>query len=472
MRRAGRHGIAGQPALLGAATVLLAIFAVYISYHADSGLPLKPTYDVQVVIPDAEHFGKTGDVRLAGVLVGRVGERRLEVRPDGTTRAVLDLALNKDIEPLPADTTVRMRANSTLGGNYVELLPGKSPDPLRGSPPVIRADDAPREISLSDALEAYDKKTRGAMGRYLGGAGTALTGRGIDLNAIIRSSPSALEHLEGAAGTMAAPSSDLAGFVDGWSRLAGAVAPVAEQQAGFFRGLDGTFGALASVRGDVADATSESPPLLEAGTRGFASQRALLGETRELFAVLRPGFASLRSAADDIRGASVGSPRAFRSLRPLAPRLANSGRSLSRFALDPVVVPAVGTLTDTFGSLAPTVSDLRDAQVVCNYPGVALRNLMSVLSEGASSGNFVNVGAVLVLPGPDGEAGPAVTPAHGPAEREDNYLHSTVTPLVGVGSSPECEAGNETYAIGQQAIGNAPGAQPARTETARPGRPR
>ena len=33
------------------------------------------------MLPDAEHFGKTGDVRMAGWLVGRVGDRRLQVLP-------------------------------------------------------------------------------------------------------------------------------------------------------------------------------------------------------------------------------------------------------------------------------------------------------------------------------------------------------------------------------------------------------
>ena len=122
---------------------------------------------------------------MAGWLVGRVGERHLDVRPDGSTRAVLQLKLDKAMEPLPADTTVRMRSQSTLGGNYVELLPGHSREPLRGDPHDPRG-RAAQPVSLSDSLAAYDKRTRAAMGRYLGGAGDTLVGRG---PAITRSSP-------------------------------------------------------------------------------------------------------------------------------------------------------------------------------------------------------------------------------------------------------------------------------------------
>jgi ABC-type transporter Mla subunit MlaD len=461
MRRSTR-GISGQPVLLGAVAVLVAILSIYVVYHADSGLPYVPNYEVRVVLDDAEHFGKTGDVRIAGWLVGKVGERRLQVRPDGSTRALLELKLEKDVEPLPADTRVRMRSQSTLGGNYVELLPGRAPEPLRGSPPTIVASGEPEPISFSESLEAYDARTRAAMTRYLAGAGDTLVGRGDDLNQVIALAPDTMKHLEGAARVLADPDSDLDGFVDGFARLNEGVAPVAEEQAGLFRGLDRTLGALAPVRDDVAAATEAAPPLFGAGIRGFAAQRRLTRETAGVFAALRPGLHALRGAADDVEAASTGSPAAFRSLTRLSPRLAESSEALGRFALHRDVVPSLRTLEATFAALGPTADALEAGQTVCNYPGVALRNLLSVLSDGMSTGNFVGVGAVLVVPAPNGEIGPAAAPAKGP--REDSFLHSTLTPLVGQGEQPECEAGNEEYAIGRQAIGNAPGRQAAATE--------
>jgi ABC-type transporter Mla subunit MlaD len=465
-----RRGISGQPVLLGGIAVLLAIVAIYIVYNADSGLPYVPRYEVRVVLPDAEHFGKTGDVRMAGWLVGRVGERRLQVLPDGRTRAVLQLKLEKKLEPLPADTTVRMRSQSTLGGNYVELIPGRSREQLTGTPPVIHAERAPKPVSLSDSLAAYDKRTRAAVARYLGGAGDSLVGRGTALNRVVAVAPDTMTHLEGAMRVLSSQDGDLAGFIQGFARLNKGLAPVAAEQAGLFRGLDLTLGAMASVRDDAAAATEAAPPLLHAGIRGLPAQRRLLHETSRLFAALRPGLHAVRGASADIAAATTGSPAAFRSLAELSPELASSGRALSRFARHPAVLPALRTLEGTFSALAATVGDLERSQSVCNYPGVALRNLLSVLSDGTSTGNFLNAGAVLVVPAPNGEIGPADAPANGP--REDSHLHSTLTPLAGRGEPPECEAGNETYAIGRQAIGGAPGRQPAATELTEPGRPR
>jgi ABC-type transporter Mla subunit MlaD len=364
--RLRRSSHSTPPALLGGIAVLLSIVAIYIVYNADSGLPYVPLYEVRVVLSDAEHFGKTGDVRMAGWLVGRVGDRHLEVRSDGTTRAVLQLKLDKDMEPLPADTSVRMRSQSTLGGNYVELLPGRSHQPLRGHPPTIHAERAAQPVSLSDSLSAYDKRTRAALGRYLGGAGDTLVGRGAAINQVVAVAPDTMAHLEGAMRVLSSPRSDLARFIGGFARLNEGLAPVAAEQAGLFRGLDLTLGAMASVRDDVGASIVNAPPLLDAGARGFPAQRRLVRETSGLFAAVRPGFHALRGGAADIAGASTGSARAFRALERLSPRLDESGRALSAFARNPVVVPSLRTLEASFRALAPTVADVERSQTVCN----------------------------------------------------------------------------------------------------------
>lgn len=451
MRR-NRGLLVSQPVLLGAVAVLMSIVAIYFVYTLDSrGLPFVPTYNVRAVLADAESLGKTGDVRLAGVLVGRVHQRHIEVLPDGQTRAVLTLALDKSLEPLPADTRVQMRAISTLGGSYVELLPGHSRAPLRGP---LDGTHAPHTVSLHDSLAAYDKRTRGALGDYLTGYGNALVGRGSDLNEIVAIAPETLRSLDSA--MRALPDDGLSSFINGFARFSSALAPVADQQAGFFRGLDRTFAAMGSVREDVADATSDAPPALAAGTEGFPAQRRLLRESAALFGALRPGLHAVRGAADDIAAASTGAPAAFAATSRLAPRLTTSGKALSRFAGEPIVVPSLAALAETFGALVPTARTARGVQAVCNYGNVLLRNLLSMVSDGTSTGNWLSAVSVLTLPGRNSESSASAGPS--------DTLHATTTPNTGEGSHAECESGNEAYAPGKQVIGHAPGQQAALTE--------
>ena len=44
MRRRGAGSIAANPVLIGAATTLVIVVAVFLAYNANSGLPFVPTY--------------------------------------------------------------------------------------------------------------------------------------------------------------------------------------------------------------------------------------------------------------------------------------------------------------------------------------------------------------------------------------------------------------------------------------------
>ena len=51
--RPGRGGsIAANPVLIGAATVLVVLVAVFLSYNANNGLPFVPTYELTAEVPE------------------------------------------------------------------------------------------------------------------------------------------------------------------------------------------------------------------------------------------------------------------------------------------------------------------------------------------------------------------------------------------------------------------------------------
>ena len=73
--------------------------------------------------------------------------------------------------------------------------------------------------------------------------------------------------------------------------------------------LDTTFTALNAVaRPYIQDSITEGRPALDAAIRSFPIQRPFLRNTEGLFAELRPGVRSLRTAAPDL--ASTRSPSA------------------------------------------------------------------------------------------------------------------------------------------------------------------
>ena len=58
--------------LIGAATTLVVIVAVFLAYNANSGLPFVPTYELKVEVPNAANLVKGNDVRIGGTRVGAV----------------------------------------------------------------------------------------------------------------------------------------------------------------------------------------------------------------------------------------------------------------------------------------------------------------------------------------------------------------------------------------------------------------
>jgi phospholipid/cholesterol/gamma-HCH transport system substrate-binding protein len=85
------------------------------------------------------------DVRLAGVKVGTV--TALSLNPQ-TYFAETTISLRKDVL-LPDDSTILISSEGLLGGNFVELQPGGSPDMLA---PGAEIEDTQGAVSLISLL--------------------------------------------------------------------------------------------------------------------------------------------------------------------------------------------------------------------------------------------------------------------------------------------------------------------------------
>ena len=58
MRRRGSASIAANPVLIGAATTLVVIVAVFLAYNANNGLPFVPSYTLKAQVPSAANLVK------------------------------------------------------------------------------------------------------------------------------------------------------------------------------------------------------------------------------------------------------------------------------------------------------------------------------------------------------------------------------------------------------------------------------
>ena len=456
--------VASNPVLIGAATLLVIIVAVFLSYNANNGLPFVPTYQLKVQAPSGANLVPGNEVRIGGARVGAVSDIGVQTKRDGTNIALITLKLDKAIEQLPADSTFLIRPKSVLGLKYVEITRGRSNRGFKDGDTVPLKNSSPVQVEFDEVTNTFDEPTRNAMRTNLHGFGDALAGRGSSLNEAIGALRPLLKNVLPVLRTLRDPNTGLTRFITATGRFTSDLAPAAENQASLFVNLDRTFSALAKVaRPYIQDSISEGPATLDQAIASFPRERPFLVNTTGLMRELRPGVRALRTAAPTLADAlRIGRPTLLRSVQ-LDARLERVLTSLQRFAEDPLVPRGVNDLTEGVKTLRPTLEFLAPTQTTCNYVADWFRNVSSLLTEGDSEGTWQRFIIISTPQGPNNEGGPSSAPANGPAS--PNYLHVNSYPNTAAPGQPkECEAANETFDPNKQQIGNVPGTQSDKTD--------
>jgi ABC-type transporter Mla subunit MlaD len=444
----GRGGIAGNPVLIGAATILVVLVAVFLAYNANRGLPFVPTYELKAEVPSAANLVVGNDVRIGGSRVGFIG----------------DLTLERSVAPLPRDSTLIVRPRSALGLKYVEITRGNARRGYDDGATIPISAATPEPVEFDEVLGMFDEETREAAATNTRGFGDAFAGRGESINTALGALPPLLRDVVPVAQNLSAPETNLRRFFGELGDAAAIVAPAAETQAELFVNLDTTFRALREVaRPYIQDSISGGVPALDTAIRTLPVQRPFLRNTEGLFRELRPGAAALRTSAPTIADALEQGRRVLPRTPPLNRRLASLLEELETFAEDPMVPRGLRATTEGLRSLDPTLAFLAPTQTVCNYVTLWFRNISSLLSVGDRNGTWQRFIIVATPQGPNNEGGPSSAPADGPTE--DNHLHTNPYPNTAAPGQPrECEAGNEPFLSGQTVTGNTPGTQQAATE--------
>jgi phospholipid/cholesterol/gamma-HCH transport system substrate-binding protein len=132
--------------LVGGAVLLLVLVAIAIGF-ARSGVSTVEGYSIRAEFDDVSGVSVGTEVRLAGVKVGTVTGKALA--PDGRL-AILTLAIDRDTV-VPADSKVRILPEGLLGGSYIAIEPGGSPDDLADGASVA-FDQTQGAINVIDLL--------------------------------------------------------------------------------------------------------------------------------------------------------------------------------------------------------------------------------------------------------------------------------------------------------------------------------
>src|SRR4051812_3927134 len=394
--RASRPSVFSSPVLVGSITVLVTVVGVFLAYNANKGLPFVPTYDVTAQLPSASGLIHGNEIRIGGARVGIVATVTPRARRDNSAGAEVQMRLEKSVEPLPADSTLRVRPRSPLGLKYIELTRGRSSAgiPNHGT---IDATRQPIPVEFDDFFNTFNAPTRAASQANLNEFGDAFAGRGSDLNRFFAQLDPLVHKLEPVMRNINDPRTRWGQFFAGMAQAADEVVPVAATQADLYVALDTTFKAWASVRGPFKAAISGGPPALRTATRELPAQAAFVRANTELFRRWRPALGQLAAASVDLAPAFRTGEPALRHATALNHRFVQTMDDLRAFAAAPGIVRDTERLTQFARLLGRPLSALTPAQTTCNYLALFVHNLASSLSESDVIGSYLRVG-ILALP--------------------------------------------------------------------------
>jgi ABC-type transporter Mla subunit MlaD len=378
MNGRGRVGsLAASPTMVGAITTLIIIVAVFLAYNANNGLPFVPTYRVSAEICDAARLGPNNEVRIGGNRVGVVESIDTVPAPpnsgcvsaDGSsasTVAELNLKLDKSAEPIPADSTIRVRYRSSFGLKYLEISRGTSETglPAAGKLPLSQSQ---QQVEFDDIYNTFDTATRENSRRVLQGFGDAFAARGASLNQAIGALNPLFANLRPVSQALADPTTQLVRFFPELADAARIVAPVAVDNAEQFTNGAIAFGAISSDPEALRDTISGGPPALEAGIRSLPVQQPFLAEFADFSRLLRPGVSELRRALPVLNQAVLRGKRVLPRTVPMNRDLRGVMEELNNLVADPSTLISLNRLGDTFNLAADAGQKIGPYQTVCNY---------------------------------------------------------------------------------------------------------
>lgn len=466
MNRTGRDPSAlGNPILIGALTVLVAVIAVTLAYNATTGLPFVPTYTLHVRAANASELQHGDEVSLGGALVGAVSSVTPARGPAGLPIALLNLQLRQSVQPLPVDSRFTVRLKASIGLKYLQITLGRSRAGLRDGATVPLSNSG-TQVDFDQVLSMFTPPTRIGIRRSTIGFGEALAGRGSDLNSAFRAFVPLFNDLGPVMGNLGSGHTNLAGFFNGLERYTNALVPVAGVQANLFSNLDTTFSALARVATPyLQDTITQTPPTFATTITDAPLIGPFLRDTAALFHDFRPGARTLTHSAPVLAAAFTVGTRNLPGTAALDRRTVALSRTVAGFGMTPAVQGGLDRLSLTAESLRAPLAFLTPVQSACNYVTLFLRNTANLLSERVQQGGLLRFVQVAIRDQPGFESSPASRPYTGSGHGSSGPLHVNPYPATASpGQIAECAAGNEPY-LQRPVLGNPPGALGLSTET-------
>jgi phospholipid/cholesterol/gamma-HCH transport system substrate-binding protein len=296
----------------------LSVFGLLIWMWLSFGgpIPIKPQgYRFEVSFDEAALLVEQADVRMAGLDVGKVTDKRLD---PGRGRTIAEIELDDEFAPIPKDTRAMLRQKALLGETYVELTPGSGGAPKLGDGELLPRKAVQESVEIDEIVRVFDKPTRTAFQGWIRELARAIEkGRGESLNDALGNLPEFVASGEDVLAVLDAEEPALHRLVRNSGRTLAAVNERRGQLRELVVNANDFFGALASRNEALADVVFILPTFLEESRVTLNRLRRFSRDTRPLVRDLQPVARDLRPTLRDVGRLAPDLRALFRNLDPL-----------------------------------------------------------------------------------------------------------------------------------------------------------
>lgn len=264
-----------------------------------------PDYRATFVTDEIQNLREFGEVRIAGVRVGRV-----ESIDRTRGRAKVEISVEDGVAPLHDGANVRIAVKSLVGSSFIEVIDGTGPELHSGA----RLANVTPAIDVDELLDTLDAPTREHLKDALQSLGRAADGREADVDQVM----AGLGYVGNEGYTV----------VDAIARQSDDLEDLTREARILMDDFDAGRGAIADLVGDaqrLTQATADNQDDLEESVQLLPSVVGRVDTAadslEELAEPLDPVAEDLREAAPHLSSALVNLRPVTRDLRGLVPDL-------------------------------------------------------------------------------------------------------------------------------------------------------
>jgi virulence factor Mce-like protein len=308
-------------------------------------------YVLRLELANANGLIKGSPVTIGSVDVGKVADLAIGPRGDVVAR----LELDRDRARVGRNARAQVRPSNLLGSKLVEIDPGDRARPLPSGATIPPA-RVETPVDLQDVFDVLDSDTRVRLAVLINEAGTALTGRRTDFNALLSRLPTSTHSVARLLEQLAGDNRALAHVVERSDGFLRAVAGQRRDLGRLVHGFAGTFATVAERRAELRATLRDAP-------RTLRTLRGFLRELRATTVPLGPAARNLRASAAPLASTLGAVPGFDVAARPTLATAADVAPHLSLLARDATpalrrAVPFLETVSGFAGDLRPASSAL------------------------------------------------------------------------------------------------------------------